>query len=106
MVRTTTNTEAGTPDSSDDEYFMEPPCREAARHVVACPICGRRLQIKTLRYSHVCGRSFNALERAAEQKKAAEAAVMERARVSQPKKQATEQPLEQKQRDYANLIKF
>jgi hypothetical protein len=88
MDRTRNNTEDdtnhevrtgdGTPDNTDDEDFYEPPCREAARYIVACPGCGRRVQIKALRYSHVCGRDFDPFKRAVEQKKAAEAAASAR----------------------------
>lgn len=60
----------------EGESFYEPPCREAAKHTVACPNCGRRVQLKTLRYSHVCGRDFNALNRALEQYGAAVSARM------------------------------
>jgi len=60
------------------ETSEEPPCREAARHLVLCPGCGRQLQIKTLRYSHICGRSFIPLVRAAEQKKVADASILAR----------------------------
>ena len=62
--------------SSEEEY--QPPCREAARYVVACPYCGRRVQLKTLRYTHRCGRTFDPMQRAVEQHKAAVAALKSR----------------------------
>ena len=55
--------------SSEKEEEYQPPCREAARYVVACPYCGRRVQLKTLRYSHRCGRTFDPMKRALEQQK-------------------------------------
>lgn len=70
---------------SDEEALspLEAPCRVAARQLVDCEGCGRRLQIRTLRYSHVCRRSFRICERAAEQAGLATAAFRER---TQPKK--------------------
>jgi len=73
----------GTESITSAENSREAPCRVAARCLVRCPHCGRRVQIKTLRYTHVCSRSFKPLERALEQKKAAEAAI--HARVAQKK---------------------
>ena len=79
-------------DAADDgETFYEPPCREAARHTTACPNCGRRVQLKTLRYSHVCGRNFDPLKRAAEQKKVADVAVSARMRSMEHIERAAEQ---------------
>ena len=71
-------TQDDTDSSTSAEDSNEPPCRVAGRFLVQCPICGRRVQVRTLRYSHVCRRTFNPLERALEQKKAAEAAVRAR----------------------------
>ena len=61
-------------EQEEEEEYYEAPCRRAARYIVACPQCGRRLTIKTLRYSHKCGRSFCPDKRAVEQKLAAERA--------------------------------
>ena len=112
-----TDDDDGTSDSAGEVY--EAPCREAARCVVACPRCGRQLQLKTLRYSHVCNRTFNVAERAVEQQKAAEMAAHARmSRVEQTREQnahgarpikqtqerAAERPREQTQRDYSNLL--
>ena len=52
-----------TPDSAEEDTFIEAPCREAARYIVACPRCGGQLQLKTLRYSHVCHRTSGSLTR-------------------------------------------
>jgi ssDNA-binding Zn-finger/Zn-ribbon topoisomerase 1 len=110
-------TEERTPDNTDEEYFYEPPCREAARYVVACPNCGRRLQIKTLRYSHVCGRDFNPMQRAVEQKKAAEAAAHARMRHysatertirhnERAQEHPAQRPMESKGKNYSHLLNF
>ena len=67
--------------------------------MVACPRCGRQLQLKTLRYSHVCHRTFNVEERALEQQQAAEAAARARmARLEHPQEQNAQvaHPREQK----------
>lgn len=71
--------------NEEEEYEHEAPCRAAARIKTECPQCGRRISVKTLRYTHVCGRSFDVLQRALEQKKLADAAL--RARMVQVKKQ-------------------
>jgi ssDNA-binding Zn-finger/Zn-ribbon topoisomerase 1 len=111
-------TEDRTPDNTDEEEYYEPPCREAARYVVPCPTCGRRLQIKTLKYSHVCGRSFSPTERAIEQKKAAEAAASARMRQysgteraatmqnERAREHAVERAAESKGKNYSHLLKF
>jgi hypothetical protein len=33
----------------------QPPCRLAAKYIAPCPLCGRELSLKTLRYKHFCG---------------------------------------------------
>ena len=74
------------PEAFDEELEpLEAPCRAAARQLVDCEICGRRLQLKTYRYSHVCRRSFDVQERAAEQAQLATAAFRQR---TQSKKKA------------------
>ena len=40
--------------ASSAEY-AQPPCRLAAKYVAPCPLCGRELSLKTLRYKHFCG---------------------------------------------------
>ena len=73
------STASGTDDaSSSGEEDYQPPCREAERYVVSCPMCGRRVQLKTLRYSHVCGRSFDVTTRALEQRRLAISALKSR----------------------------
>ena len=46
--------------------------------MVPCPLCKREMRLKTLRYAHKCGRGFDAVGRAQEQKKIADAAVLAR----------------------------
>ena len=52
---------------------LEAPCRAASRFLVDCPTCKKRIQIKTLRYSHYCDRSYDVTLRAEEQAKQATA---------------------------------
>jgi hypothetical protein len=70
-----------------------------------------------LKYSHVCGRSFDPVERAIEQKRVAEAAAIARMRqysatehtVTQNERvqeHATERVVEHKGRNYSQLLKF
>ena len=47
--------------------MAEPPCREADRASVECPECQRFVQLRWLRYGHVCGRTWNAQQRAVEE---------------------------------------
>ena len=41
---------------SDEEVVAKPPpsCREAARYLVHCPLCGTEMQVVHLRYKHQC----------------------------------------------------
>ncbi len=68
---TPTNKSAETPDGN--EYF--PPCRLAEVFITTCPRCGREMRLKTLRYTHKCGRSFDPVQRAREQQAAANNAI-------------------------------
>ncbi len=109
-----TVTENGTSEGtcSDTEELTLPPCRVAEQYIVACPRCGRRVRLKTLRYSHVCGRSFNPTDRANEQQVAAEAALRARMRqTEQPPARrvqhvATAAPAPVNKKDYSNLLTF
>ena len=74
-------TDAGRP----EEPAYEAPCRAAARYRTACPLCGRRVTTKVLRYSHKCGRSFFPAVRAAEQRLLAEAALEARMALEPPR---------------------
>jgi hypothetical protein len=44
---------------------MDTPCRHLERTTVACPTCGKQLQLKTLLYSHQCRQSFHLEDRLA-----------------------------------------
>ena len=65
---------------------LEAPCRAASRFLVDCPTCKKRIQIKTLRYSHYCDRSYDVTLRAEEQAKQARAVFLART-VKQSEKQ-------------------
>ena len=43
------------------------PCRLALKVKMSCPKCRRPMNFKTLKYSHVCGRTWDVAERAAEE---------------------------------------
>ena len=43
-----------------------------------CPRCNKRMTLKTLRYSHICGKTWNVTQRALEQQHAAQAALTAR----------------------------
>ncbi len=104
----------GTNDStcSETEGIPQAPCRAAELYVVPCPRCGRCVRIKTLRYSHICGRSFNVLDRANEQQIAAEAAINTRMRRLEQtttrcvQHAATIAPIPANKRNYSRLLKF
>ena len=68
-------------DTSADTFAETPalpPCRQAELFITACALCGRKMRLKTLRYSHVCGKSFHPLQRALEQQVAANIAIAAR----------------------------
>ena len=46
---------------------MTAPCRAALQSKTQCPKCHRPVSIKTLRYTHVCGRTWDVTERAREE---------------------------------------
>ena len=41
--------------TADSAEYAQPPSRLAAKYVAPCPLCGRELSLKTLRYKHFCG---------------------------------------------------
>ena len=67
--RTPDDTSDGTSDGEEEEYTA--PSRVAGRYMTSCPVCKRSVQLKTLRYTHQCGRTFDARKRAQEQQKSA-----------------------------------
>ena len=81
LAEASSETSSGTSsDEEDEEEEYMPPCRAAALAIVSCPLCGRQVTAKTLRYSHKCGRSFHPEEREEEHRKLAELAVLSRMR--------------------------
>ena len=108
MAGTTAETQEGatvdTQEGTSAGYL--PPCREAGLFIAPCPRCGREMRLKTLRYSHVCGRSFDPAQRALEQQAMAEKAINDRmALLDQPAKRHVERTAAQPTaRDYSNLL--
>ena len=106
-AETPTATPLDTPDGN--EYI--PPCRQAEVFITACPLCRREMRVKTLMYSHKCGRSFDPAERAREQQTLAENAIKIRmASIKKPLERPvqhlvehTQQNVDKKQK-YANLF--
>ena len=68
--RTPDDTSDGTSDGEEEEEYPAP-SRAAGRYMTSCPMCKRSVQLKTLRYTHQCGRTFDARKRAQEQQKSA-----------------------------------
>ena len=52
---------------------MTAPCRAALQAKAQCPKCHRPVSIKTLRYTHVFGRTGDVAERAREEERKAQA---------------------------------
>ena len=52
---------------------MKAPCRAALQSKMQCPKCHRPVSIKTLRYTHVCGRTWDVAERTREEESKAQA---------------------------------
>ena len=106
MDRTLTETPEGT---IAGEYI--PPCRQAEVFITACPLCRKEMRVKTLMYSHKCGRSFDPAERAREQQTLAENAIkMRMASIKKPLERPVQHIVEHTQQNvvkkqkYANLI--
>ncbi len=101
MNRTPTETAERT----DAEKHI-PPCRLAGFYRAPCPLGGRKLTLKALRYTHVCARSFDPAERAREQHILAHDAIHARmAPLKQPAERRTEQTTDKRSK-YAHLIQF
>ena len=85
-----------------------------------CPRCNKTMTLKTMRYSHICGKTRNVTQRALEQQHAAQAALTarmesrrqqkEQAQSQQElgKERAEVQRMERltKQTKYSNLLNF
>ncbi len=108
MDHTSTDTSAETP--ADTPTL--PPCRQAELFITTCALCGRRMRIRTLRYSHVCGKSFHPLQRALEQQVAANNAIAARMASIEPLERGVQhtaghtQQNAEKQNKYSSLLKF
>ena len=106
------DTSADTSAETDAETPTIPPCRQAELFITSCAICGRRMRLKTLRYSHVCGKSFNPLQRALEQQVAANNAIAARMASIEPLERCVQhtaahtQQKGDKKNKYASLLKF
>ena len=83
--------------------------------MTSCPMCGRSVQLKTLKYTHKCGRSFDVAKRAQEQQKSAIEAMKTRTaqkmeqRLGQGKERRTERTmttLTDKKARYSQLLNF
>ena len=55
------------------ESYEESPCRIAMQTKTRCPKCHRPVSINTLKYTHVCGRTWDVEERAREEERKANA---------------------------------
>ena len=102
-------------DTSADTFVDTPtlpPCRQAELFITACALCGRRMRLKTLRYSHVCGKSFHPMQRALEQQVAANNAINARMASIEPLERGVQhtaahtQQTGDKKNKYASLLKF
>jgi len=79
-------------EEQNQEHIKMAPCRLALKSKTSCPECCRPMSIKTLKYQHKCGRTWDVAQRAAEEERKAYAhrADLRTAEAQKPK--------------YANLI--
>ena len=98
-------TQTETPEGTDAEKYI-PPCRLAGFYMAPCPLCGRKLTLKALRYTHVCGRSFDPAQRAREQQIAAEQAIKDRMSLLERLAERKAEQAMDKKNKYAHLIQF
>ena len=105
-------TPADTPTDTPADTRSLPPCRQAELFITACCLCGRKMCLKSFRYSHRCGKSFHPMQRALEQQVAAEKAINTRMASIEPLERRvqhtaahTQQNVE-KQNKYASLLNF
>ena len=98
-------TQAETAEGTDAEKYI-PPCRLAGFYKAPCPMCSRQLSLKALRYTHVCGRSFDPAQRAREQQILAHDAIKARmAPLEQPTERQTDYNID-KRHKYSALLNF
>jgi hypothetical protein len=96
----------GAPGGTDDGNNCFPPCRQAEGFITACPRCGREVRLKTLRYTHVCGRSFDLAQWAREQQAATEKSINARMASMEKPLERRAQRTEDKANKYSSLIIF
>ena len=89
-----------------------PPCRQAELFITSCALCGRRMRLRTLRYSHRCGTSFHPMHRAMEQQVAANIAIAARMASIEALERGVQHTAAhmpqntEKQNKYSSLLKF
>ncbi len=94
-----------TSEGTDAEEYI-PPCRLAGFFRAPCPRCGRQLTLKSLRYTHVCARSFDPVQRAREQQVAAEKAINDRMTLLERSAERKVEHAADKTHKYSNLVQF
>ena len=107
---------AGTSAETSADTFVDtptlPPCRQAELFITSCALCGRKMRLKTLRYSHVCGKSFHPMQRALEQQVVANNAINARMASIEPLERGVQHTAAhmpqntEKQNKYSSLLKF
>ena len=108
MDDTSTDTSADT----SVETPTLPPCRQAELFITSCALCGRKMRLRTLRYSHRCGRSFHPMQRALEQQVAANIAIAARMASIEPLERGVQHTAAhmaqntEEQNKYSSLLKF
>lgn len=86
---------------------MDAPCRRLERSAVACPTCGKEVQLKTLTYSHRCRQSFHLEDRlvAIQRRQAEEASRREEEeRIAEARKEEERQREEAKRLEDARRL--
>ena len=96
-------TQTETPEGTDAEKYI-PPCRLAGFYRAPCPLCGRKLTLKCLLYSHKCGAS--PAQRALEQQILAEQAIKDRMTLLERLAERKAEQAMDKKNKYAHLIQF
>jgi hypothetical protein len=88
--------------NTEQHILAEPPCREADKARVECPECQRFVQLRWLRYGHVCGRTWNAQQRAIEGISRAEQQFRER--TEPPATKATTMATPKATKDWSHML--
>ncbi len=98
-------TQTETAEGTDAEKDI-PPCRLAGFYRAPCPLCGRKLTLKCLLYSHKCGRSCDPAQRVREQQILAEQAIKDRMALLERLGERKAEQATDKQNKYTYLIQF